>query len=472
MEKYNGDIINPEYVEFILNEIQKGNSPYIDIFETEDAYDYLTQSVRTKEADILIKHALKLHPDSFELQLLSARIDIDNDNLSKAQKTLHYLASAENNNPDFYVTYGWLKLKQHQMDEAIKHFDKACQYDDEMYYEIGMNLNQFGNHDEAKRFLLPYVKKHPDDPEALFELAYAYEQTNMTEKAKETYEELVDKSPFYPAAWYNLGIIYNNENEFDKAIMAYDTAVTINPNYPEPYYNMGNTYMNLMQFEKALNCYLEYASFVVPTVQDASVMQYIGECWWELGNYNLSQRFYKKAIDAKIENPSLLYGYALCCIELNNNVEALRTLDKLIVIDPEGSEYYFAKAQVFYNMMDKQSALTYIMTGIKFDPEAILAWHEALRLYCNINGQENVSQLIKDNKTKYSKSWAFKFITFVVQFCFEKKYKTGLKTFDNIVKNNPDIIYEASEDETLRKILLLPECKAICKKYDVNIEDK
>ncbi len=470
MEKYNGDIINPEYVEHILNDIKNGNSPYIDIYETEDAFDFLMQDIRSTDANILIEHALRIHPDSNELMLLRARLLIDGDSLREARQLLSYLEPTSSNNPDFFVSYGWLELKSNDIHKAINYFDKACQIDEEMYYEIGLNLNQFGNHEEAKRFLVPYVNSHPNDPEALFELAYAYEKTEMTEKAKITYEDLVDRKPFYPAAWYNLGIIYNNEGEYDKAIMAYDTAVTITPEYPEPYFNMGNTYMNIMQYEKALNCYLEYASLCLTSEQDNSVMQYIAECWWELGNYDLARRFYLKAIDFMPDNPPILYGYALCNIELNNNSEALNTLNNLIEIDPDGAEYHFAKAQVYYNMMDKKSAYQSLLNGIELDPEAVLAWNEVLRFCVATYGENEVAGIFKKFKSQYGHSWAFKFITFVVQYCFESKPKSALKTLADIAQNNSATIYDAAEDENIHNLLMAPDCVQICQKYNIKLD--
>ncbi len=475
MEKYNGDIINPEYVELILSEVKHSNSPYIDISETEDAYDYLTQEARPNDARILVEYALQLHPDSIELLLLSARICIDNNELKKAANILATIPSSATENPDYYISYGWLELKKKNMPKAIEYFDQACQIDEDMSYEIGLNLNQFGKHKEAKRFLIPYVKEYPNDAEALFELAYAYEKTNMINEARTTYETLVDKNPFYPTAWYNLGIIYSNESQFDKALNAYTTATTIAPEYAEPYFNMGNAYMNLAQYNKALENYIEYASLTISNAKiDSSVMQYIGECWWELGNFDLARRFYKKAISnirsKSPNNDTLYYGYALCCIELNDNKEAIRVLTKLIGTNACVSEYYFARAQAECNSLDKTGAYCDIIDGISLSPNNVLAWHEAMRLYISIYSVKSIEYFLKEHK-QYKSYPAFQFITFVVQYCFMHKYKTALKTLEQVAQNNKDVIYDAAEEDSIRHLLSDPYIEQMLQKYKIQLSE-
>ena len=478
MEHYNGDIINPEYVEHILSEIKKNNSPYIDIFETEDASDYLMPNNRIDEARILVEYSLHLHPKSIELLILLARIYMDSHGLYDAIEILTKLPVTAIEYPDYYILWGRIELIKSREQKAIENFEVACKIDEDLNFEVGLNLNHFGLHKDAIRFLKPYLDKYPDDDEAQFELAYAYEKNGMLTEAQTTYEKLVDQNPFYAAAWYNLGIIYNNDNQINqinqinKAIKAYETAITIDPNYAEAHFNLGNIYMNISQYEKALNSYTEYASLTIQNKPDYSVIQYIGECWWELGNADLARRFYKLAMKNTKGNRSLSYAYALSCMELNDNKEALKVLNRLIASKNDAPEFHFARAQAQYNLLNKQKAYDDLLKGLDMAPNTVMAWHEAMRMYISINGIENIGDFLKQNK-KYKSYPAFQLITFIVQYCFLRKLslKTVMKTLEQVAKDHKGVIYEAAEDDAVGKLFTDPNIVAVLKKYDITLHN-
>ncbi len=473
MDPMEEDNINVQNIEQMLEDVASGKGPYIDSEEIVDACEYLYNCQRFDDVDIMTSYGMSLHPDSADIQIIRTKMLIDTDRMKEAVLSIDTLQQTQSENPDFNIICGWFNLKQHKVRVALNYFNKAVELDNDelgLDFEIGLNLNQFGYHKEAIKFLKHFQKSHPDDPECMFETAYALEKVGQREKSALLYEELLDKKPFYETAWYNLGILYNNVDEYDKALMAYDTAVTINPEYADPYFNMGNTYVTLARYEEAINCYTDYAVLCDPD-HLYPVYQNIGECWWEMGNMELARRFYHKALEMQPDRVDIMYGYALCCIETDMNTTAIEWLSKAIEMEPDNSDLNFAKAQAYYSTSQKSKALDELMEGLKKDPEVILAWHEALKLYVDQNGDDSAFTFIEKNGKKYGTKQAFRFIQAYVIYKFGQSKETVIKILDKIAQKDNQTIYNAAEDEDLRSMLKDEDIASMLLQHNIIITD-
>lgn len=252
--------------------------------------------------------------------------------------------------------------------------------------------------------------------------------------------------------------------------MAYDTAVTINPEYPEPYYNMGNTYMILSRYEDAIVSYTDYA-VLCDTDGLKSVYCNLGECWWELGDIDMSKRFYKKAVDSYPGRADLMYGYALCCIEQSNNIEGIEWLNKAKKLQPNNPDINFAMAQAYYSMMQKDNALSELMIGLKKDSEVILAWNEALKLFIAVDDSHSPFLFIENNSRRFGKSNSFRFIHAYVIYKYGYDTTQAVKMLEKIVKTDRQVIYNAAEDDELRRMLKVEQVAEMLTKYNITIED-
>jgi len=473
MDKMDDDIFNPEDVDKMLEEISSGNNPYIDSEDIVEACEYLYNCQRFDDVETLTSYGMNMHPDSTDILIIRTKMLVDTDKMDEAILLIDTLQKSCSDDPDFNIIYGWYNLKLQNVKKALGFFNKAVELDNDelgLDFEIGLNLNQFGFHKEAIHFLRHFQKNHPDDPECMFETAFALEKIGKREESAMLYEELLDKKPFYETAWYNLGILYSNVEDYDKALMAYDTAVTINPEYADPYFNMGNTYLLLARYEEAINCYTEYAATCDPD-QQFSVYQNLGECWWELGDMELAGRFYFKALQVQPDRVDLLYGYALCCIETDRNHAAIGWLDKAIDLEPDNSDLNFAKAQAYYSMSQKSKALIELMDGLKKDPEVILAWHEALKLYIDQNDQDAPFSFIEKNSRKYGTKQAFRFIQAYVVYTYGKSTETAVKILEKIAKKDPQTIFNAMEDPDLRYMLMDGDIAHMLFQYNIVVID-
>lgn len=456
LNAYNGDDINPQYVDAILEQIDSGGRPYMDVCEMEDMINYLTSVYRHKDALKLTRYGLQLHPNSNELMLQQALLMLDNNEIESAWECLKYVKPAMGDDPDYHIACGWYYLKKENKKRAMEEFDIAVELDNGqqgLEYEIGMNLNQFGMHKEALKYLKAFNAAMPNDPEGLFELAFALDKTGDFDESRTKYEELVDINPFYETAWYNLGIQYNITNDYEKAIMAYDTAVTINPEYPEPYFNMGNTHMNNNHVEEALNNYIEYATLCEPD-QMSSAMQSIGECWWELGNNEMSRKFYQWAAENNPDDQTVLYGLALNDIELNMYDEAIEMLDRAIEIETDNADYRFAKAQALFQKNKMRESYEELIAGIEIEPNIVFAWMEAYKIYIKEICPQEPWTFYEKYWDKYFEYGAFKMMATYHLWKIKREERLAIETIEWLAKNDKETIEDALEEEDLKKMLL------------------
>lgn len=438
-----------EHIKVVLEQLDNGQKPYLDVDEIEDMCDYLFEDERVAEAERLTEYGMTLHPESVNLMLTRASMLIDNNKFDQAKALLDYVLPMECNNPELYLNYGWLELKQNNVEEAIVHFDEALELneknhmmEDDIIFEIGLNLNLFDYFSQSTFYLEMYIERHPHDPKALFELAYAYDKTQLLDKSIITYEHLVDISPFYETAWYNLGILYWRKEEYEKSVNAYNTAITINVEYPEPYFNLGNNYMNMGEYEKALDSYIEYISLCKTDIENV-VYQYIGECWAELDDSEYSLQFYLLATEKMPDNANAWYGCGVEYMDLGNNPQCINMVSKAIDIDPECADYYFTVAHAYANMMQKDIAIPMLEMALHYAPNDVYGWLELLKLNLLRDASFNIPQFIEDAYTKYGRNEAIKYMhAFVLHTAYKNKEREVVRLLSEIAASDKSLLYD------------------------------
>lgn len=147
-----------------------------------------------------------------------------------------------------YWYYGNKELKSKNVNEAIKIYEKALEWDPylgEIYYEMGKVL-------QSKRFYslaLEYFEKaekyvgHPDLPQ---DLASVYLRKELFDKAAIKLKQAIlyqkNKKSMFPM--YNqLGIIYLRLERYKQAEMAFKDALKINPDFVNAHYGLARAYL-------------------------------------------------------------------------------------------------------------------------------------------------------------------------------------------------------------------------------------
>ena len=102
-------------------------------------------------------------------------------------------------------------------------------------------------------------------------------------------------------AWHGEALRLKNAGKFDEAESLFFRIIKADPTNPHAHFDLGNV------------------------------------CLWK-HKYAEAIKFYNRAIDLGLENqylPAFHLNYAMCCIGLGNNEEAIKHLKQCLAIDPE-----------------------------------------------------------------------------------------------------------------------------------------
>lgn len=95
-----------------------------------------------------------------------------------------------------------------------------------IYGSLGYLLIEKGDLEEALKFNLEAQEYNPENAIILDNLAHLYHLRGEMDKAGEIFQKLIEKDPRFPEAWYNYGRYLEDSGRRDEAIAQYQKAVS------------------------------------------------------------------------------------------------------------------------------------------------------------------------------------------------------------------------------------------------------
>ena len=172
-----------------------------------------------------------------------------------------------------YWYYGNKEIEKGNVEENIKNYEKALQYNPyfgEVYYSMGVTLinKEFYNisqeyFEKAEKFI-----DHPNLPK---NLAFIYINTGQLDKAAIKLEQAIsyqsDEKSMLPL-YIELGKTYIRINKYELAEMALKNALKIDPNSINGHFGLGNIYLHQDRLQESLNEFQEIIK-ISPGTTDA-----------------------------------------------------------------------------------------------------------------------------------------------------------------------------------------------------------
>lgn len=355
--------------------VKSNRIAYFDIHEYEQMVDHYIQEDRSEDAINVLRIARKQHPNSTELTLKKAEIELFSGHLSDALEDLISVEAIEQNNPDFYFVKGKALLVSGDTLEAFRMFDLAIQKSVDqkldMLFEIVAVLEEFNEFEIAAEYLQKGLTIDPDNSQIFGELGFILEKLNRTEEAIYAYERMLDADPFLPFGWANLGTLYSKLGKNDKAIEALDYAIALEPDGSMSYFSKANALANNGDFEKALEIFFEYSKLE----DDSSIASCcIGECYEKLGDFDNAAIYYKRTLETEPNNPDAIYGLAVVELEKDNVEVSYEYALRAIELDPEIPEYWFGLGKLSMRLEKLDDARDAFKKAIALDPLDFESW--------------------------------------------------------------------------------------------------
>ncbi len=220
--------------------------------------------------------------------------------------------------------------------------------------------------------------------EKLLDSGVAYEQKKDFDKAIAEYSKALEINPQYALAYNNRGYTYYLMKEYDKAIVDLSKAIEIDPQFLRPYHNRREAYLAVSKSDLA----------------DADAKKII-----ELENKIISDKNEKaiaelsKAIQTNPQDSNAYYNRGNVYLEIKEYDKAIVDFSKLIEINPQYAEAYNDRGYAYYLKKDYDKAITDYSKAININPKLLKSYHNRKEAYRAIDKNDLATadaQKIKD----------------------------------------------------------------------------
>lgn len=196
--------------------------------ETVEAYVNLAQIQRTKktgsteknreEAQKNLRRALAIDAESMPAFTEMAYLYLDQALKDKSKLTLAEVVCVQATKIDgayapIYNVWGLLKMREGEIIDALKYFEKAYTLDSKMF-EAYMNFGSitigFRGYKDAKNVFEKAVKLRPGSYEARINLAIAKRGLEDFKGAEKEYLKALDLDKTRPEAYFDMGVLYQD----------------------------------------------------------------------------------------------------------------------------------------------------------------------------------------------------------------------------------------------------------------------
>lgn len=285
-------------------------------------------------------------------------------------------------------------------------------------YQEALALHQQQQFAAAEKKYKEYLHLRSDDTEAWLNLGILYYQTDDYQEAQGAISKSLEIEALNAQAYYVLGCCLEKSNKIPQAISAYQDAIALDPNLLDAYNNLGNIIARLGQITQAETVYRQAIS-----ANPSHFGSYIN-----LGNLLIGQNqieqaieLYQTALTFNPDNPNLLNNLEVA-LDIQKNSErhilesgyrlyqegryedAIAQYKKYLETQTGNNEVYFCLSECFKYLNQEEEAISTLEEGIRLYPTAgklhfslITILHVSGRSQAAISSAETASRLLPND---------------------------------------------------------------------------
>jgi tetratricopeptide (TPR) repeat protein len=170
----------------------------------------------------------------------------------------------------------------------------------------------------------------------------------------------------------DLGLAYMGLKKYDKAIRHFKNALDLKPDYAPAMNSLGNAYARQKRWDSAIEYYKKatqnplYATPHLP-------LSNLGALYYELQNYERSERYYLEALDLQPEFVMALRGLSRTYVAMGRISEAISRLKKAIRIAPKLAVLHYDLGKAYQLTGDSEKAIMAFQQVMNLAPESPVA---------------------------------------------------------------------------------------------------
>jgi tetratricopeptide (TPR) repeat protein len=232
----------------------------------------------------------------------------------------------------------------------------------------------------------------------LQEKGYEYFVNKENDKARETFDKILELDSSNSYAYYNIALSYAREDKEIKAIEIVDKALQVCTEDLDDFYRLKATcYSGLGRFEEALPLFhktllLEESSFDENTHYNLGYVYYMLNKWESAIIY--LNEYVENGNQEEGNFADALFYIGTSYYQLNDYEKSISYFDRAIEIEPYYT-YIFNKAASLSNIGKRQEALRLIDSAIEKEPDESQFFYKKYQVYSQINETEKANKALK-----------------------------------------------------------------------------
>jgi putative PEP-CTERM system TPR-repeat lipoprotein len=181
------------------------------------------------EAKRVLARTIELQPDHVAATSTLAKLEMRDGKATEALARARKLQEGEKTRTAGYVLEGDLCMMQRQFTNAVIAYDKAVGQADSAVIAIkSFQARRAASMPDARKPLIQWLAKEPNDAPVRLVLAQDYQQRNQTKEAIAQYELLLETNPNSPVVLNNLAWLYHEKKD-PRAIKSAERAHQLRP---------------------------------------------------------------------------------------------------------------------------------------------------------------------------------------------------------------------------------------------------
>ena len=304
---------------------------------------------------------------------------------------------------EFHLTKASIFSQLKDSKNAIKNYTLAIEAAgeediDDIYLDIALEYQNLGKFKEAIDILKTAISVNPQNEGALYEIAFCYDQLGNYQQAIACYSQFIDENPYSFTAWYNLGNAHSKLEDYPKAIWAYDYSLLINKDFGPAHFNMANAYLSQEKFFKAIEHFNECMRI---DGDDASAYCYIGECYEQLNELELSKHNYKRSIELAPMLSEAWLGLGIIEDLEGRTREGIVLIEKALEFEPNNAGIMHVLAGAYEKISEFELAKEFYKGSLELNPhdeECLSDYIELLTEESPANAFEVLQNFIGEHK--------------------------------------------------------------------------
>lgn len=351
------------------------NEPvFFDLADFENIIDHYTTNTQYDKALQACEAAIAQYPFSTELLIDRSQVLAMKGEYTAAATQIEDVAQLDPDNPDVAVTRGIIATQKGEFAEAVAFFQQAAERApdrDDIYFNLGLAYQSWQKFKSAAKYYKKSLRLNAENDVAVQELLYCLEVSERLASNLDFFQRFTDDDPYSAVAWYNLGQAYYRLEQFDKAIGAFDYAILIDAKFYEAHAYLASTYVSQEKYREAIQEFELSHEEGRPTPE---ALCNIGECYEKLREWDLSRRFYQRAIDLDPTMDEAWFGIGIIMNEQERHFEAIHFFRKAVELYAESVEYWLALAAAEYQVGNVVSSLEAYEKATEVAPDSKDAW--------------------------------------------------------------------------------------------------